>query len=370
MNELYMEIKEVSNKEEILEFIKFPFRLYKNSDYWVPPVISNEKEKLDPDQSAFADRYIWKMWMARKSGEILGRIACIIDTEEPQLAKWGWYDVIDDVAVSELLFETAINWAKEKKAKLFKGPMGFTNLDRTGLMTEGFDRFPTISENYNAVYYKDHLEKLQFNIASEYVSYIIHVPDQVPPRITKLVNMLVDRYGWEVRVPKGKSQAQKYADEAFALMNASHAELEGHTVLSDELAQNYIEGFLPLVKTDYSCFVYKDDMLIGFGIALPNYSKAFQKMNGRIWPLGWWHILMAKWFPKRGDLLIIGVHPDYRNKGVTACLFENIMRAVISDKVKKVESNPELKDNESVQNLWSDYNPVKGKEWKTYIKMI
>lgn len=365
-----MRLIEVKDDQQLKEFVRFPLRLYSNSDYWVPSVLKEEERKLDFEQSVFQDRFDWKLWMIENGEKIVGRIACIIDSQEEHLAKWGWWDVEDDVEISRLLFDTINNWAKEKNARLLKGPLGFTNLDKTGLMTEGFDHPPTIAENYNYAYYKDHLRQLGFDISSEYKSFEIPVPEAVPERVSKMAKMLAKRYNWEIRLPKGSKKAKCFAQDAFQLMNASHAELEGHTKLSNALAEYYIDGFVPLVKTEYSCFVYKDEDLIGFGIALPNYSKAFRKMKGKIWPFGWWYILKTKWFHNKADLMIIGVHPEHRNKGVTACIFEKIMKAFISNGVEKVESNPELKENENVQRLWSAYQPVKIKEWKTFEQKI
>jgi len=365
-----MQLIEVSNRFDLKRFIRFPYKIFQDAPQWVPPMNEDEWSKLDPNKSPFVRTHRWKMWMVLYQDQIVGRIWAGQEKQDPDMITWSWWDQINDVAVTKLLFQAVENWANEVGGQYLEGPTGFTAFDKNALLTDGFDELPTIAEHYHKPYYKDLLHQIGIEPFRPYLSYRIQIPEKVPDKIRRMSQLLQERNGWMIRQPKSQSEIRKVADEVFDLINRSHHVLEGHKPIPQHIGRYYVEGFLPLLLPQYCCLVYKEEKLIGFGIALPSYSRAFQKMKGKIWPLGWWQILKTKRRHEAADLLLIGVEPKYQKKGVTACIFEAIMSQFIKRGIRYVESNPELEDNLAVQTLWKDYHPKCTKKRMIYRNML
>lgn len=160
-------LKEIQTKSELKQFIKFPFKLFKGNEYWVPPLNKDELDTLRKDKNPAFDYCEARYWMAYKNGEPAGRIAAIINPRAN--SKWnykkmrfGWVDFIDDIEVSRALFNEVEKWAAERSMESIDGPLGFTDMDNEGMLVEGFDKLPTISNIYNYPYYLQHLEQLGY----------------------------------------------------------------------------------------------------------------------------------------------------------------------------------------------------------------
>ena len=169
-----IQLQEIHTKKEMKQFVTFPFSLYKNNPYWVPPIIADEMESFDKTKNPVFEHAIARFFVARKNNKIDGRVAAIInkyETEKQGIKKmrFGWFDVIDDIEVTKALIDKVIEIGKEHNLSYVEGPVGFSNLDKTGVLTEGFDHIGTMITWYNHPYYKDHLEQLGFIQEKEYV---------------------------------------------------------------------------------------------------------------------------------------------------------------------------------------------------------
>src|SRR5512133_4405780 len=180
-----VELREVRTRGDLIRFIRFPFSLYQNHPYWVPPLISEEYRMLCRDNNpAFGHceaRYI----MAFRDGKMVGRIAGIINREYIRLwgrkeARFCWFDFVDDPEVSSALLRDIELWAMSKDLEGVCGPMGFTTFEKQGILVEGFDKLATVSSVYNYQYYAKHLERLGYAKDHDYVEYDMKVPPDVP----------------------------------------------------------------------------------------------------------------------------------------------------------------------------------------------
>ena len=172
-------LKEMITKKDMKQFVLFPFSIYKNNPYWVPPIISEELEVLDKDKNPAFENAEARFFVAIKNGEIVGRIAAIInwyEVKEQHIKKmrFGWYDVIDDIEVSKVLIEKVVEIGKENNLIYMEGPVGFSNLDKVGVLIEGFDHIGTMVTWYSLPHYKEHLEQIGFVKEKEYLS-LIHI---------------------------------------------------------------------------------------------------------------------------------------------------------------------------------------------------
>lgn len=365
-------IFEVKTQDELNQFVKFPMDLYKNNPFFVPSFINDEKNIWNPDENPALNYSEAKKFLAKKDGKTVGRIAVIINhKEERELGikkvRFGWIDFIDDMEVSKALIDTAINFAKAKQINMIEGPMGFTNLDKAGMLTLGFDRLATMIGIYNHDYYPEHLEKLGLTKEKEWVEFELVFPEILPDKIHKFNELISQKYKLKVLNFKNKEEILQYVDPMFDLLDETYKHLSTYTPISDEQRKTYKEKYFKLIDKDFIvCIADENNNLISFAITMPSYSKALQKSKGKLLPFGWWHFLQAGRKNDRANFYLIGIHPDYQRRGVTSIIFKEIWKIFRKKGVKFLETNPELEENKSIQLLWQDYNPVNHKRRRTY----
>lgn len=363
---------EVKNNDQLKQFVRFPMDLYKNNPYYVPALINDEIKIWNPKENPALKYSEAKQFLAYQNNKIVGRIALMINhKEERELGikkvRFGWIDFIDDEKVSQALIGKAIEYAQEKNIGKIEGPMGFTNLDKAGMLTLGFDKLATMIGIYNHDYYPKHLEKLGLTKEKEWVEFEIMFPDSLPEKIYKFNELISQKYHLKVLRFKSKEEILQYVDAMFDLLDETYKHLSTYTPISDEQRKTYKEKYFPLIDKDFIvCIADENDHLISFAITMPSYSKALQKSKGKLLPFGWWHFLQAGKKNDRANFYLIGIHPDYQRRGVTSIIFKEIWDIFNKKGVKYLETNPELEENKSIQLLWQDYNPVNHKRRRTY----
>lgn len=363
---------EVKNSEQLKQFVRFPMDLYKNNPYYVPALINDEIKIWSPKENPALQYSEAKQFLAYKNNKVVGRIALMINhKEERELGirkvRFGWIDFIDDEKVSQALIGKAVEYAKEKNIGKIEGPMGFTNLDKAGMLTLGFDKLATMIGIYNHAYYPQHLEKLGLTKEKEWVEFEIMFPDSLPEKIYKFNELISQKYHLKVLRFKSKEEILQYVDAMFDLLDETYKHLSTYTPISDEQRKTYKEKYFPLIDKDFIvCIADEKNNLVSFAITMPSYSKALQKSKGKLLPFGWWYFLQAGKKNDRANFYLIGIHPDYQRRGVTSIIFKEIWDIFNKKGVKYLETNPELEENKSIQLLWQDYNPVNHKRRKTY----
>ncbi|WP_340198737.1 GNAT family N-acetyltransferase [Ascidiimonas sp. W6] len=369
-------IKEVSDKKDLDAFVKFQFSLYKNSPYWIPPIIKDEKAIFDKEKNPIYKDAEAHLFLAYKDGKIVGRIAAIINwlevkTLQKKKLRFGWFDVIDDLEVSRALFDKIIELGIQKELAFIDGPVGFSNMDKAGMLVLGFDRLNNMTTLYNYDYYPKHMEALGFNQGANWVEYEIDVPKPVPPKVKKFSKLVLDRYQLSLLSFKSTKEMVSYADKMFDLMNRSFKELQSFVPIQQYQVEMYKEKYLKFLHPDYITLIAdKNERLVGFSVTMPSFARALQKANGKLYPLGFLHLLIAKNKNKHGNLFLIGIDPEYQGKGLTAVIFERVIENYNKRGITLVESNPELEENQSVQIMWKNYNPRLIKRWRTYAKTL
>ena len=276
-----IEIKEIG-QGELKAFVKFPFELYKGNECWVPPMIKEEMNTLSPATNGAFEYCECVKFLAYKDGKIVGRIAGIInsrenDRNEVAQAKFGWFDFIDDIEVSKALLQSVEDWAKAKGYNQLEGPLGFTNLDKMGMLIEGFQYLPTITSLYNFEYYPKHMEELGYRKGADWVEYKFNVPE-VPDKIKRWAKIIEDKYELSAPDIDNKADAIRYGKKIFALFNQTHKELHGFTALNETQMENYMNKYIRFIRYEMiTVIVDKADEVVGFAVSFPNLAKAFQK---------------------------------------------------------------------------------------------
>ncbi|MBB1541270.1 MAG: GNAT family N-acetyltransferase [Flavobacteriaceae bacterium] len=367
-----IKVKQVLNSSDLELFIKFPMELYKGNPYYVPPLINEEKSIWMKEENPALQYSEAAQFLAYKGENIVGRIAVMINhKEEKELGirkvRFGWLDFIDDIEVSKSLINTAIEYANSKGISKIEGPMGFTNLDKAGMLTKGFDKLATMIGIYNFDYYPKHMEQLGLVKEKEWVEFEINFPDTLPDKVEKFSRLIAEKYELELVKFKAKKDILPLVDSMFKLLDDTYKNLSTYTPITEEQIKHYKEKYFKFIDKDYIvCIKDKSGSLISFAITMPSYSKALQKAKGKLFPFGWWHLLNAGKKNDRANFYLIGIHPQYQKRGVTAIIFKEIYETFKKKGVKFLETNPELEENASIQALWQDYNPINHKRRRTY----
>ena len=367
-----IKIKQVLNSSDLELFIKFPMELYKGNPYYVPPLINEEKSIWVKEENPALQYSEAAQFLAYKGENIVGRIAVMINhKEEKELGirkvRFGWLDFIDDIEVSKTLINTAIEYAKSKGISKIEGPMGFTNLDKAGMLTKGFDKLATMIGIYNFDYYPKHMEQLGLVKEKEWVEFEINFPDTLPDKVEKFSNLIAEKYELELVKFKSKKDILPLVEPMFKLLDDTYKHLSTYTPITQEQIKHYKEKYFKFIDKDYIvCIKDRYGSLISFAITMPSYSKALQKAKGKLFPFGWWHLLNAGKKNDRANFYLIGIHPQYQKRGITAIIFKEIYETFKKKGVKFLETNPELEENASIQALWQDYHPTNHKRRRTY----
>ena len=371
-------VKKATSKKDYIDFVMFPSKLYKNSKYWVSPIIDEELEMMDKDKNPVFKNAEAEYYLAIKNNEIVGRIAAIVNWVEVKEQKknkvrFGWYDVIDDLEVSKKLLDAVIDFGKQRELSFIEGPVGFSNMDKAGLLTYGFDELNTMITWYHYPYQKEHLKKLKMKKLAEWVEYRIQIYSEkdAPQKVKKFSNLIMRRYNLRALNFKRTKDIVPYIDEMFDLLNKTYNTLQTFVPIQQYQIDHYKDRYLRYIHPEFIKSVAdKDGNLIAFAITMPSFSRALKKMNGKLFPFGFLRILKSQWFNNRASLYLIGVHPEYQNKGVTAILFNDLQSMFNKRGIKEVETNPELVENKSIQAFWKNYESVLHKKRSTYTKEI
>ncbi|WP_299220354.1 GNAT family N-acetyltransferase [uncultured Aquimarina sp.] len=369
-------IKEITSKADLTTFVKFPFELYKDSPYYVPSIIKEELDVMNPKKNPVFKNAVARYFLAYRNDKIVGRIAAIInwiEVKEQQKSKvrFGWFDVIDDIEVTKALLERVAEFGKQHSLEYIEGPVGFSNMDKAGILIKGFEELNTMITWYNYPYYQKHMEQLGFEDAATWVEYKIKVPTETREKVIKFAKIIKERYQLQLLKFKKSKELLKYADDMFDLLNKTYSSLQTFVPIQQYQIEMYKKKYLPYLNPEYiTCIADKNGKLIAFSIVMPSFSKALKKMNGKIYPLKFLHILKAQRRNDTAAFYLIGVDPEYQNKGVTALIFKEMNETFIRNGIEMVETNPELEENKAIQALWNDYEHEQHKMRRTYRKDI
>lgn len=374
-----VEIRKIEPTRALLrEYTKFGIDLYKGNPYFVPPLIMDDVNTLSPDVNPAFDFCKAQSFMAYRDGKPVGRITAIINNivngrSGKREMRFGFVDFIDDAEVVDALFAAAEEWGRANGMTDIVGPMGFTDLDHEGMLTFGYDEVGTMATIYNHPYYVDHMERMGYAKDASWVEYRIAVPDAIPEKYARIAEIVRKRENLKVKKYTSRKKIKEdYGVALFELFNEAYDKLYGYSPLTKKQIDYYIKMYLDILNLKYVTVVTDaDDRIVAVGISIQSFSKALQKSRGRLFPFGWYHMLKTLWGGSDVvDLLMIGVKPEYQNKGVNALLFADLIPCYISTGVKFAETNPELEENSKVQNQWNYFETRQHRRRATFRKSL
>lgn len=371
-----MIIKEVLTHKEAKVFTDFPNKLFKNVGAYVPALSLDEMlvfDKVKNPAHAYCDSI---RYLAYKDGIVVGRIAGIINHKyneafDTQIVRFTRIDMIDDIEVTKQLIEAISNWGKAKGMRDIIGPIGFTDMDRMGMLVEGFEYLNMFITIWNPPYYYKHLEGLGFIKDVDWIESVIPWPSVVPEKIVRGADITRRRFGYELVKVKRRKDIYKYVYDAFDVYNKAFNELYGFFPVSHEVMDYYIKQLISLVKLDFLWFVLdKTKKVIGFGLMMPSLASANKKSNGRLLPFGIFRLLKSLKRFKTIDFYFIAVDPEHQGKGVLSLIMEDGIKQGIKYGVLQALTGPELELNVKIQSQWKDFNPSNYKRRRCYKKTI
>jgi|TARA_B110000305_G_C19440519_1_gene641564 ribosomal protein S18 acetylase RimI-like enzyme len=369
-------IKEAITKKEMKAYVTFPFSLYKNNPYWVPPIISDEIDSFDKTLNPVFKHAEARYFLAYKNNKIVGRVAAIMNWTEIKeqgirKMRFGWFDTIDDIQVTKALLEKVKDIGKKNSLEFIEGPVGFSNLDKVGVLIEGFDHIGTMITWYNHPYYKTHLEELGYLKAKEWHENIIQFANINPKDFHKISKIVAKRYRLTSLDIKKVDQVLPYVDKMFDLFNKSYSKLASFVPISNNQIAYFKNKYIKLIDPEFIKFVVdENDELVAFAVTMPSFSKALQKANGKLFPFGIFHLLKAKRQNTEAILYLIGVRPDYQKKGAVSMIMDSYYNTYQEKGITKLIRTPELEDNVSARQLWKNFKPEIHKRRRTYYKNI
>ena len=372
-------IKTVTTRKELKTFVRFGNKLYKGNKYYVPSMPFDDLNTLDKNVNAAFEFSEAECYLAYKNGVLVGRVAAIINHKANESWKvnqvrFGWIDFIDDIEVSSALLDAVIAFGKSRGMTQIVGPLGFTDFDPEGMLVEGFDRVSTMALIYNHPYYPEHMKKLGYYKETGWVEYRITLPQSIPDRHKQLARIVVERNNLKVRkLTRRQIKKERYGQKLFQLINQTYCVLYGYSLLSEKQIDQFVDTYLSLIDARMLTFVEDENGdLIAAGISMPSLAEALQKCNGELFPFGWWYLLKNMFIKKPDtlDLLLIGVRPDYQNKGVPTLVICDLIETYRKLGFKYAETNANLETNTAVQALWTPFEKEQHKKRWVFGKEI
>ena len=371
-----VELREVKTKKDIKDFIEFPLKLYKKCPYFVPPLYSDEKEMFKKDYFYY-DQCKAIYYNAYKDGKMVGRIQGILQMAANE--KWGQkrvrfsrFDSIDDEEVAFALFDKVTEWAKSFGMTEVVGPLGFSDLEREGLLIEGFDELSTFEEQYNYPYYQKLIENYGFTKEVDWVERQLRAPKEKDDRLERLSSLMMKRYNLHFGEAKNTNDfLDKYGDMFFEILDETYDKIYGTVPFTNSMKKKIMDGIRLIIDLRYVAVILdENEKVVCFGICFPSIAKAVQKSGGRLTIPAIFRLLRAIKHPKVIALGLIGVLPEYAMKGISSALIAKVMEMLSNGEVEYAETNLNLEDNLNIQNQWKAFDNRLHKRRRCFVKKI
>ncbi len=370
-------VKAVKTKKEQKEFLDFPLKLYKNNPYYVPPLYSDEKKifrndyvYLDQAEAVYFNAY-------DDTGKIVGRISGILqrasnEKNNEKRVRFTRFDAVDDQRVADALFDAVEKWAKSKGMDTVCGPLGFSDLEREGLLIEGFNYLATFEEQYNYDYYQRLIENCGYAKEVDWVGFQLRAPKEQNDRLERLSGLMMKKYNLHIGPAKNtKDFIKRYADGFFEIIDSTYVDIYGTVPFTDGMKKMMIDNFKLIIDVENVMVILdENDRIVCFGILFPSIAKAVQKSGGRLTVPTLFRLLKAIKQPKVFDLGLIGVLPEYARKGISSLLIAKVIKSMREQNIEHAETNLNLETNSNIINQWKSFDTTQHKRHRCFIKKI
>lgn len=374
-----VEIREVKNKWQLYQFVRFGNDLYRDCENFCPHLILDEMATFNPNNNPSHKVCEQVLYLAYRDGKIVGRICGIINHTANERwnvkhVRFGWIDFIDDLEVSKALLDAVTAWGKSKGMTELNGPVGFTDFDYEGLMVEGYEYKSPLVTLYNYPYYVRHMDAYGLVKEVDWIEFLVETPDELPEKMTRVAKIAAERSHLRVdKVRSAKELREKYDMEYLDVIDIAYQKLYNFQPLTREQKEYFCQQYFPMLNFDFVTIVVNDkDEIVGVAVGMPDISDALRKCKGRLFPLGWYHVLKALKAKQMESFtfLLIAVRPDYQGKGVNAIIFNDQMPYFLQYGIKHADTTSILETNWQNQSHFQMLPHKQHKRRRAYIKSI
>ena len=372
-----IEVVEALSRKQQRDFLRFPNELYRGNPYFAPALWIDERKIFRKDY-LYYETCEAVYFNAYKDGKMAGRISGILQKASNKKTgqnrvRFTRFDCIEDFGVAEALFSKVEEWARDKGMDTVVGPLGFSDLEREGLLIEGFDQLSTFEEQYNAPYYKDFIERLGYTKEVDWLEYRIFAPDpEEEEEMHKLSAFILKRYKLHFGQAKsGRDFVNKYIDGFFDILDKSYENIYGTVPFTESMKKLMIDNFLMIIDEKHVAVILdENENVVLMAICFPGIVKAMQAGGGHLTPKALAMFLKEKRHPETIDLGLIGVDPQWANKGISICVAAELAKMLHIKGTLYAESNLNLEDNYAIMNLWKRFNSIQHKRRRSYVKWL
>ena len=375
-----VEVREVTNRKEKTIFIQFANKLYKDCPYYCPTLDMDERGTFSSKNPVLEfSEYV--LYLAYKEGKVVGRIAGLInhkanDHWHNHNLRFGWFDFIDDMEVSKALLDTVVAWGKARGMTAMNGPVGFTDMDKEGLVISGYEYLVPMAVLYNYPYYVKHFEAYGLRKEVDWHEFQVFVDQmqELPVRMVRVAETVKDRFHLHIRkIHSPKELLKTFGTEYFDVLSDAYSVLYNYQPLTQKQKDYYSQYYFPLLNFDFVSIVCNEkEEIVAVGLGMPDVSKALKKANGSLWPFHWIGLLKALKAKQIDtiDTLLIAVRPDYQDKGVTAMIFAEQFPYYKQYGVKILETTSILESNHKNISHFLMFPHKQHRQRRAYIKEI
>lgn len=369
-----IEVDQVKTKKDLKDFIKLPWKIYKNDPCWVPPLISQQKALFDKKKHPFFEHSEADFFIARRSNEPVGTIVAIKNNRHNQVHDenvgfFGFFETVPDYQVASKLLDTVMEWAKTKHLEFIRGPENYSQNEVCGLLVDGFDTPPVILMAHNPPYYQNFIEQYGFTKAMDLWAYCMDKNTQIPERVIKVVERIKAHSRATFRTIN-KKILNKEIEKVKYIYNNAWEKNWGFVPLTDHEIDHIANELKPIVDQDIVFFAEIEGRPVGFSLAVPDINQALLKINGRLFPFGLLKLLYYSRKIDRLRVIIMGVIKEYRNKGIDSVFYLDTYQKGIAKGYHWGEFSWILENNDPMNTALTNIGAKVYKTYRIYEKKV
>ena len=369
-----MRIHPVKTKSQRKTFVKFPWEIYRHDPNWVPPLIIDRMDFLDKKKNPFFKHSEAELFLAEKNGEIVGRIAAILnkrhlETYHDNVGFFGFFECIDDQQIAGALLDRASEWLADRGLTSIRGPMSFTINDEAGLLVDGFDMPPMVMMTYNPPYYEKLITDHGLRKAQDLYAYRMTAPEFVPERLTRALSLIEKKLNIRIRNIDMKDFDAE-VDRIHEVYTQAWEENWGAIPLTRDEVHKIAKDLKLIIDPDLVFMVEAGDRPVGVSVILPNINEAIRHANGRLLPFGLIKILWHKRYIQSARALILGVLKEYRLRALDAAMMAKVGEVGLKKGYKWGEMSWVLESNTAMRRVLDRVGAEVYKTYRVYEKEI
>lgn len=365
----------VTTKDEKKKFIEFPYTHYSEDEYWVPPLLMEQKKLLDEKKNPFYQNAEIALFLSEYNGQPAGRIAAIIDHRYNEFHKtktgfFGFFECIDRQSHADLLFKVAEDWLKERGMEELLGPSNPSMMDEIGVLVEGFDKYPCIMMPYSKQYYDSILKKTGLEKAMDLFTYHVTQDSVDRDRANRAVEIVRKRLpGIKIR-PLNLKKIQDEVKIIRRIFNAAWKNNWGFIPLSEAEFESLAKDLKTIVDPNFAHVAEIDGEPVAFSVGLPDYNQIFKDMNGKLLPFGIFKILLRRKKIDKIRTALMGVLPEYQGKGIDVLLHREAIENGLKTGVYSSEVGWILENNVQMIRVAEKIGGSPEKTYRIYKKSL